>query len=532
MALSDLTISILLAIIPLAGVVFGLYTSYSKWLESPFRKVSYPPGPPQQGLLSGILRDTPWSQPWVTYSEWARKYGDIIHFKLYGRHVIVLNSMDDAIEMFERRCNVYSDRPKNLMSGLTGWDFNTGLMPYGEEWRRHRKLYQQCFRPKASLAYRPIQTQKIRNMLLALLDAPDEFGAHCKTSGTGIILSLLYGHDLTSETSNYFVGLAEEAKNLADAPILAPIFSTQCPCFDIYHRLALDVKKVTDQMLDVPMDFVGKGLLEGTAGPSLVADLLENCYVQSEFNRIKKVTASTYAGKTLPMAIPQHLFFIFCFSLFFIAGADTTISSLLSFFLAMAQFPDAQNKAQNEIDRIVGLNRLPDYEDRSSLPYVEALYREVMRWKPPIPLNTAHTSTEADIIMASIFRKNVNSLTTYFDRSMTRNEDKYPDPELFIPDRFLDGEGGLNDDDVTLVFGFGRRICPGRHLALQRFIWLLIVSVLATFDIRKKKDSSGNEIPLNGKYADGIISQPLPFECSITPRSSSTANLIRDAVKC
>lgn len=63
----------------------------------------------------------------------------------------------------------------------------------------------------------------------------------------------------------------------------------------------------------------------------------------------------------------------------------------------MSQFPDAQKKAQQEIDKVVGSSRLPDFEDRASLPYVEALFREVLRWRPPMPLNTAHVATEDDI---------------------------------------------------------------------------------------------------------------------------------------
>jgi cytochrome P450 len=63
----------------------------------------------------------------------------------------------------------------------------------------------------------------------------------------------------------------------------------------------------------------------------------------------------------------------------------------------MAKFPDIQKKAQAEIFRVIGSSRLPTYDDRASLPYIEALYREVLRWKPPVPLNTAHVTTEADI---------------------------------------------------------------------------------------------------------------------------------------
>lgn len=63
----------------------------------------------------------------------------------------------------------------------------------------------------------------------------------------------------------------------------------------------------------------------------------------------------------------------------------------------MAKYPDIQKKAQAEISQVIGSSRLPTYDDRASLPYIEALYREVLRWKPPVPLNTAHVTTEADI---------------------------------------------------------------------------------------------------------------------------------------
>lgn len=67
-----------------------------------------------------------------------------------------------------------------------------------------------------------------------------------------------------------------------------------------------------------------------------------------------------------------------------------TMSSISSFLLAMCLHPDVQNKGQEEIDSVIGTNRLPNLEDRRSLPYVEAIYREVMRLHPPLPLGTRH----------------------------------------------------------------------------------------------------------------------------------------------
>ena len=79
----------------------------------------------------------------------------------------------------------------------------------------------------------------------------------------------------------------------------------------------------------------------------------------------------------------------------------------------MAMYPDAQRKAQDEIDRVVGSHRLPNYDDRKSLPYVEALYREVMRWGPASPLNTAHTATEDDIYKGYFIPKGKPSITSH-----------------------------------------------------------------------------------------------------------------------
>lgn len=58
--------------------------------------------------------------------------------------------------------------------------------------------------------------------------------------------------------------------------------------------------------------------------------------------------------------------------------------------------PEVQKKAQAEIDRVVGPHRLPNFDDRPSLPYAEALYREVMRWRPVVPLSVPHAATEDD----------------------------------------------------------------------------------------------------------------------------------------
>lgn len=79
--------------------------------------------------------------------------------------------------------------------------------------------------------------------------------------------------------------------------------------------------------------------------------------------------------------------------------------------------------------------------------------------------------------------------------SMTHNDEMYPEPFQFKPERFL----GLNEerakeiDPRNFIFGFGRRVCVGQFFADQQ-IWLVIASLIAAFDIKKAKDEFGKEI--------------------------------------
>ena len=78
-------------------------------------------------------------------------------------------------------------------------------------------------------------------------------------------------------------------------------------------------------------------------------------------------------------------------------GISQTVTSLTTFFLAMRLYPEVQKKAQEELDEVVGLSRLPEYEDRENLPYINALCKEVVRWHPVAPLGVAHRVSEDDV---------------------------------------------------------------------------------------------------------------------------------------
>ncbi|KAF5315063.1 hypothetical protein D9619_007436 [Psilocybe cf. subviscida] len=492
-----------------AIIVYAIQRSKS----SPLRSLPLPPGPPITSWLSGHLSILPATQPWKVYTEWAGAYGPVIHLRVYGQHTILLSSLDDCTEVFERRSNLYSDRPALTMVDLMGWDFNTGLMPYGPRWRRLRRLFQQTFKRVSSLSYRPEQTRKINDLLQALLNSPDEFREHIKVMTAATSMSMTYGYDITAK-NDHFVNLAEDAMarlSLALFPgaVLVnavPILRYLPPWFPgaNFHKVASETKEMTTKMKDVPFQWVQKNMQAGTQPNCLVSEKIPACKTDGDLVDLQEFAALVYA-----------------------AAADTTATALESFFYAMTICPDAQRKAQQELDAIVGRNRLPDYDDWDSLPYTEALLREVLRWRPVLPLGVPHAITDDDVFKGYLIPKGSTIMANVW--AISRDDRRYKDPEAFKPERFFDEDGSLNDDNIDYSFGFGRRTCPGRHMA-RATIWLSMATTLWAFNIAKTKDASGNEIPINVEYTDGTISHPYPHVCSITPRSPRTGEIIEEAV--
>lgn len=203
-------------------------------------------------------------------------------------------------------------------------------------------------------------------------------------------------------------------------------------------------------------------------------------------------------------------------------GADTTVSSMHCFYLAMTLFPEAQKKAQEEIDRVIGSERLPSFEDRPSLPYVDALVKEVLRWHPVAPMGLPHVANADDVYEGMFIPKGAMLIPNIW--LMMHDPETFKDPFTFNPARFLGEEP--ETDPHTLCFGFGRRICPGRELA-DASVYLSIAMSLAAFNIRKARDASGKEIDPEVKFTPGIISHPAEFKCDIKPRSARAEQLVR-----
>lgn len=178
----------------------------------------------------------------------------------------------------------------------------------------------------------------------------------------------------------------------------------------------------------------------------------------------------------------------------FIAGSDTTFATTLVGVLNLLLNPTVFHKARSLLDQTIGLDRLPSLKDREhpDLLYVEYIVQEIVRWRPLSPLGVPHKSLEDDIYNEMFIPQGTN---VFFNTwAMSRDENIYKDPDLFNPDRYIPVEqGGAGEPYLKGPFGFGRRICVGRHLALAS-VWIVLATLISTVDISKAVDSNGEEI--------------------------------------
>jgi len=214
------------------------------------------------------------------------------------------------------------------------------------------------------------------------------------------------------------------------------------------------------------------------------------------------------------------------------AAIETTATALQSFIFACCAYPEWISEAQKELDNVVGKERLPDIHDRSSLPFIEAVVRETLRWNPPIRHGLPRRVTADDVVQYNgkeylIPRGSVVHVPAY---AMEHDKSRFEDPHVFHPQRFLDEHGQLKEDYQTSTFGFGRRLCVGIPFA-ERGMWITIATLLWTFNIRKPADPlTGVRAPceVNEATFDGrITNPPHPFAVEFEPRDEGRVLVAR-----
>jgi cytochrome P450 len=211
----------------------------------------------------------------------------------------------------------------------------------------------------------------------------------------------------------------------------------------------------------------------------------------------------------------------------FVAGQDTTWSTMVVFVLNMVLHPEVQTKAQRLLDDVVGRDRLPNFEDRPQLLYIDYIVQETLRWCPVSPIGVPHRSLQDDVYEGYFIP--AGSFVYANARAMTHDDRIYQNPDDFDPDRYTPvAEGGRGEPFPTGQFGYGRRVCVGKHLA-EASVWVVVACLLSTMNIEKQRDEHGVEITPKVELTNGLTSHPVRFPCRFRPRDGRSEEVIRNA---
>lgn len=478
-----------------------------------------PPGPKPWPVL-GNIADLPANgvREWEFWLQHKDRYGPISSVTALGTTIVVLHDPQLAAELLDKRSAIYSSRPRlTFLNELCGWSVALASQLYGDRFRTYRKQLHTTIGTKTSAArFNPLQEVEVHRFLLRLLEQPEGLLAHIRTEAGAIILKLAYGYTIEPHEQDPLVDLADRALvqfSAAAVPgawlvdtIPALLYVPEWMPGAAFKKTARKWKATMMETVEIPMRFVKKQMAEKHFEPSHVSALYEKAgpkISKQEEDSVKFTAFSLYAG-----------------------GADTTVSSIATFFLVMTLHPEVQRTAQEEIDRVIGTGRLPTFADRENLPYVEAVVKEALRMHPIAPMGLPHVTTADDVCEGYLIPKGAMILPNIW--WFTHDPAVYPQPEVFDPSRFLGPDPC--PDPRNHVFGYGRRICPGKQLA-DLSVWLTIARSLAVFDIKKGVDDTGKEIEPELSFSPGIISHPSPFKATITPRSSIHEDLIRQIEK-
>ncbi|KAK0450589.1 cytochrome P450 [Desarmillaria tabescens] len=476
------------------------------------RNTPFPPGPIGLPFVGNLL-DMPAEKEWLTFAKWGEKYGDIASVSILGRRLVILNSAQTAINILDKKSSIYSDRPVVGMGGeLVGWKNSIILMSYGARFRNHRRSAHQLFGNNATMKqFLPMLELETHRSLKGIFTRPEGLHEHIRKTAGSITLQISHGY-VTQEENDPFVELAERTMSqftlaMASGGFIANLIPSLIRIPDWFpgagfKRTAREWASTLNEFVEKPHNYVKQEMAAGKARHSLTSSLLEGEVTAEEEFDVKWLAATIYAG-----------------------GADTTVASIYAFFKAMLLYPEVQAKAQAEIDAVIGDDRLPRFDDRERLPYVNALAVEVTRWHAVAPVGLPHCVSEDDVQSGYFIPK--GSLVYANIWKMLHDPAVYDQPFEFKPERFIrTGNKEPEFDPYKLAFGFGRRICPGRVLA-DASIFISCAMALSVFNISTYSENGVTFEP-DTKHTAGSISHPTPFKCKIEARSEKALGLINE----
>ncbi|AEO62931.1 uncharacterized protein THITE_154420 [Thermothielavioides terrestris NRRL 8126] len=458
-----------------------------------------PPGPPPEPLL-GHCRTVPQDAAFKRYAEWAREYkSDVLYFHTFGTKWIVLHSLAAATELLEKRGANYADRPRFVMFEEMGWSPTLTWLRWGPKYHLHRRVLRPPFTRSNVGQYAAMQRKEALVCCQGMIDNPDHWLTAVRRFAVAIVLKISYGLEVDGPSSRW-IRLAENAANAvgkSGAPASSIMdrfpatryFPDWLPFMERL-RYARTWRSAIENITSLPFKAALSRMASGADSQSFVRTRIGILHEDTQKGLPSEFSIEDIKGAAATIVI---------------AGNDT-------------------RKAQQEIDRVVGKDRLPIMDDIPNLPYTNLILQETYRMNPLSPLGIPHASLADDVYNGMFIPKGTIVYPNVW--AMLHDESIYAEPFRFWPERYLPRDRGGNGEPLPVGnFGFGRRICIGRNLA-ENSLLIVLATMLATVDINWPLGADGQPAPFEPEWSFRGQAIVLPFKTSITSRSTKSKALL------
>ncbi|KAG0700994.1 cytochrome P450 [Suillus ampliporus] len=450
----DLSISDNMQLVLRAASCLGIIGVIARvFLHKPKSGLPLPPSPPILGLRGHLL---PPRNAFLTTARWIDEHGPLITTRMGLENIVIIGRYNAAVDIMENQGKSVADRPRTVAVGeMFGGGVSLAWTPFGD-----RALHTHL-QPKAAEAYEPLQMSLARNTILDILDDPSNFQNHVITYSVTTMLKVAYGKTTpTSATDPEVIAVTQLVMKTAQIFRTGTYLVDWIPWLRYLPWYGRDLKQGFEtgkKIYTGNMNRVKEQMQSNVdIGPSFVKHVLES----SDLYGLTETELAFLAGT------------------FFGGGSTTNSVSVCMVLMAAACFPEEQAIVQAELDAVVGRHRAPTFADQASLPRMLAFISEVLRWRPVIPSGMPHRTTQ-DVIWENYC---IPAGTTIFGHhwAISRDPEVYPEPHAFKPQRWIDDQGRLRDDLKGFPYGFGRRVCPGLHVA-DRSIFISSLLILWAF---------------------------------------------------
>ncbi|PWZ01325.1 cytochrome P450 [Testicularia cyperi] len=486
-------------------------------VPSSYRHQNLPPGPKPESRWYG--NDIPLTLPWRKFEEWTREYGDIYTLRLGSTLMFVLGQASSAHQIMEKQSGASCDRPRLIMAGdLISDNKRMLFLKYNDRWRMYRRVMHESLQDKAAKEYEPIQEQEARIALLHLGRTPQSFQQIFKRYAASAIMQVTYAYQvkdindpLVKEVEKCLGNLAMAARPGASVLDRFPPLYYLPTIINPWKRQGLEFRRQEQKLFLSQWLAVRERVRKGESQP---------CFVSKVQERQKELGLTDQEGAGMAGS-------------FFGAGSDTTASALAIFVMAMCRFPSVFEKLQKEIDSVCGGDQgghVPTFADLSpeQTPYLYATVQETLRWRPISAGGFPHQLTQDVEYRGYLLPKGSTVIAPHW--SVSLDEQEYPEPDQFQPERFLENNAKIKGtwfapQRGSVAFGYGRRICPGLHIATRS---LLINSACIAWCFNVKHPS-GDPCQVDTlAFTSAANSHPLPFKADFVYRSDARRRAVEE----